>query len=451
MIHPAIIAQQRFGVGLAPGMDWERLGSSSFAKDYVSVQLDAEPEAFAIKGRPDSATTARTFIEFQSKQAKARKSGDVDAVKAIKLPDIYNVDVATHIHHAVNSETPLIERLCWFWSNHFCVAASKNQFVKLMAGPFEREAIRPYVLGSFRDMLHAVVRHPAMLQFLDNQTSVGPNSPFGKKKNKGLNENFAREIMELHSLGVNGGYSQDDVIAFAKALTGWSLTGSKAELPRSFHFFADRHEPGEVELLGRKYSQTGMGQTEAILDDLARHSSTASFISEKLARYFIGEAPPEDLVAALTQRFKETHGNLKELVLYLVNHPSSWEIKPAIYLSPIEMLVSSLRSASLDVDQGMILRYMRTFGQTLWDVPSPAGWPDENEAWASPDAIMERIDWLTKVVGPMVSNRNFDADAFAHDLLGGQIGETLQMSLQKSRNKTEKVVLLLLSPELQRR
>ena len=196
------------------------------------------------------------------------------------------------------------ERLVVFWSNHFCISANKGGLARMWAGSFEREAIRPHVFGRFADMLKAVEQHPAMLFFLDNQQSLGPDSRAGQNRKRGLNENLAREIMELHTLGVGGGYTQDDVTSLARIITGWTFAGRQGQLgaPGTFVFNANAHQPGPQRLLGKIYEDNGLAQGEAALADIARHPSTAKFIATKFARHFVADDPPPALVARLHGR-----------------------------------------------------------------------------------------------------------------------------------------------------
>jgi uncharacterized protein (DUF1800 family) len=214
----------------------------------------------------------------------------------------YRAEALARLQRAVIVDCGFVERLVAFWSNHFCISANKGELARMWAGSFEREAIRPYVLGRFGDMLRAVEQHPAMLFFLDNQQSLGPDSRAGQNRKRGLNENLAREIMELHTLGVGGGYSQDDVTSLARIITGWTFAGRQGQLgaPGSFVFNANAHQPGAQRLLGKTYENNGVAQGEAALADIARHPSTAKFIATKFARHFVADDPPPALVARLT-------------------------------------------------------------------------------------------------------------------------------------------------------
>src|SRR5256885_1257107 len=220
-------------------------------------------------------------------------------------------EARAHYEPAINADIGFVERLVWFWSNHFCVNADAT----VMAGAYEREAIRPHVLGRFADMLLAAESHPAMLIYLDNAQSMGPNSVAGVNRDRGLNENLAREILELHTLGVRTVYTQEDVTSFAKVITGWTLltTETNPHHGGEFLYHPRMHEPGAQTVLGKAYRDTGVEQGRAVFADLARHQATAKHIAGKLARHFIADDPPPPLVERLTQRFIETDGDLWQI------------------------------------------------------------------------------------------------------------------------------------------
>ena len=225
----------------------------------------------------------------------------------------FRAEALAKLQRGVIADCGFTERLVVFWSNHFCISAGKGGLARMWAGSFEREAIRPHVLGRFGDMLKAVEQHPAMLFFLDNQQSLGPDSRAGQNRNRGLNENLAREIMELHTLGVGGGYSQDDVTSLARIITGWTYAGRQGQLgaPGTFVFNANAHQPGAQAVMGKIYQPNGVAQGEAVLADIARHPSTAKFIATKFVRHFVADDPPPALVARLADVFGKSDGDLK--------------------------------------------------------------------------------------------------------------------------------------------
>lgn len=352
---------------------------------------------------------------------------------------------------AIRTGTPFAERLTSFWANHFCVSTSRP-FVNRIAGAYEREAIRPYVLGRFRSMLGAVAHHPAMLSYLDNVSSVGPHSAIGQKRKKGLNENLGREMLELHTLGADGGYTQEDVTNLAKALTGWTFHKDHSEKAGTFDFEEQLHEPGAVTIMGKRYAQEGPEQAEAIMDDLARHPATANHMARKLARHFVSESPPPALVEELAAVFRRTDGDLRAVSAALASSDAAWKPDPVKVLPPYDFLVSSFRAAQVVPHPRLVERTLSTFGQPLWGVPSPAGWPDEDLAWAAPVAMLERIDWADRAALDM--NRRDptrDVIELMEDVLGPSLSNETRQTVRRAESRRQAMALLLLSPEFQRR
>jgi uncharacterized protein (DUF1800 family) len=306
--------------------------------------------------------------------------------------EILQAETAARLARLATTDTPFLERLVLFWSNHFAVAAGKGQQLRATAGAFEREAIRPHVLGRFPDMLKAVESHPAMLAYLDNQQSVGPASRTGLNRGAGLNENLAREILELHTLGVDGGYSQADVTSLAKVITGWGFSGANGRLgePGRFVFDPARHEPGPQRVLGRDYPQAGVDQGEVVLLALAEHPATAQHIARKFARHFVADDPPERLVTRLAVTFIETGGDLKGLATVLLRAPEAWEGPGRKIRTPQEFLVASMRATGQVPETPRLLGALAAMGQPLWNPPGPNGYPDTIPAWASRRASTSR-------------------------------------------------------------
>jgi uncharacterized protein (DUF1800 family) len=276
----------------------------------------------------------------------------------------------------------------------------KGGFVRIAAGAFERDAIRPHVLGRFGDMLQAVESHPAMLFYLDNQLSIGPNSPAGQRTGRGLNENLAREILELHTLGVNGGYTQADVTALARIITGWTFAGRAGQLgePGSFVFNANSHEPGEQIVLGRPYAQRDVGQGREALADIARHPATAQHLAFKLARHFVADEPPPALVAKLTDIFRNTDGDLKAWAVALVDSSDAWDAPRTKMRNPQECLCAAGRIVRrMPEDPGQFLGALAFLGMPLWGPPGPDGFPDIAAAWASPEGMKVRLEICARI------------------------------------------------------
>ncbi len=291
---------------------------------------------------------------------------------------------------ASSTDIGFVERLVWFWSNHFCISAVK---VPGMAGAYEREAIRPHVLGRFADLLQAVESHPAMLFYLDNVQSMGADSVAGINRDKGLNENLARETMELHTLGVRSGYTQADVTSFANVLTGWSwIPPAEPDHGGEFAFVKRLHQPGDQIILGKRYPDTGVEQGRAVLADLARHPATAQHIGEKLAAHFVADDPPPSLVAKLAGTFHYSDGNLKEVAKTLIMADESWTPQRQKLKPPAEWVAGVIRLSGTQaiIPIGRIMNAQATLGAPLWRPPAPNGWPDTEAAWL--DGIPHRVD-----------------------------------------------------------
>ncbi|HEX7954290.1 MAG TPA: DUF1800 family protein, partial [Burkholderiales bacterium] len=301
-------------------------------------QANASADAMSATGSPNMASPDAPSMQNASPAKEPQKPLNV-------IQKTFRAEALARLQRATMAECGFVERLVTFWSNHFCTSASKGELARVWSGAFEREAIRPYVLGNFGEMLRAVEQHPAMLFFLDNQQSLGPESRAGINRHRGLNENLAREIMELHTLGVTGGYTQDDVAGLARIITGWTFAGRDGKLapPGTFTFFANAHEPGPQKLLGKVYEDTGLAQGEAALADIARHPATAKFIAAKFVRHFVADDPPPALVAKLESVFRKTGGDLRVMTLALVDADEAWQAPMTKIRMPYEYLVATGR------------------------------------------------------------------------------------------------------------
>ena len=310
----------------------------------------------------------------------------------------------------------------------------------------------PHVLGRFADMLRAVEQHPAMLFYLDNAQSFGPHSKAGQNRKRGLNENLAREILELHTLGVDGGYTQADVTALARILTGWTFAGREGRIgePGTFVFFANAHEPGEQTLLGKVYPAGGIEQGEAALADLARHAATARHIARKLARHFVADNPPDSLVAKLEKVFRATDGDLKSISVALIDADESWTTPLTKMRTPEEFMLAALRAIDrMPDDPGPILGPLAAMGMPLWQPPGPNGWPDTVDAWASAEGMKSRLDASASIAarGKNLINPSELLDAVAGEAASA---ETRQ-AVARAESRQQGLALLFMSPEFQRR
>jgi uncharacterized protein (DUF1800 family) len=352
---------------------------------------------------------------------------------------------------AVEPALGLAERLVLFWSNHFCVSVAKGQIVRATAGALEREVIRPHVLGRFSDMLLAVSKHPAMLTYLDNRQSIGPGSRAGQNRRVGLNENLGREILELHTLGVSGGYTQADVTSLAKIITGWTFVGQaeKQGPAGTFLFTPNRHEPGAQVLLGKTYAQADVTQGEAALLDLARHPATAQHTALKLAKHFVADAPPPALVAKLADVFRKTDGDLAAVSRALVTSDEAWKGELTKMRTPYEWMAAAARFAGLPKEPGHIVQPLNGLGQPLWGVPGPNGFPDTVAHWASPESLRARLDMAA------VQARRIPADVnpseLALALFDAALSPETAQAVRRAESKPQGLAILLMSPEFQRR
>jgi uncharacterized protein (DUF1800 family) len=371
----------------------------------------------------------------------------------------YLAAVGARASSALQTSTPFVERLVHFWSNHFAVSVDKLLVIGL-AGVFERDAIRPHVLGRFEDLLLAVVRHPAMLLYLDQAQSMGPGSfagrraraAAGQQRTRGLNENLAREILELHTLGVRGGYSQEDVTEFARALTGWTLPDGESVNDGSvtFRFVSALHEPGARKMLDRNYADGGEQQARDILHDLCIAPATARHIAHKLARHFVADDPPPALVQRLADAFERTGGDLPSLYRELVASPEAWQPAPTKFKTPWEWAISSLRALGRrEVTPVQTTNLMNQLGQPVWRPGSPAGYDDTAATWAAPDALLRRVEVAQRLA--VQSGDAIDARALAPQVLPRALGETTANAIARAETGATALALLLVCPEFMRR
>ena len=416
-------------------------------------------QASLVTGMPQPAAEMATSRE--PKQAVVVDPEKKELQKAIRAD--YVTMTGARLSSALTTDAPFVERLVHFWANHFAVSIDKQPVIGL-AGLLEFEAIRPHVLGKFSDMLLAVEQHPAMLLYLDQAQSIGPNSPVGQEVaarggKRGLNENLGREIMELHTLGVRTGYTQADVTEFARALTGWTVSGlargPAARLlgdgePGEFHFAEALHEPGTRTIMGKHYPEGGEAQGRAILMDLAANRATAKHIAFQLARHFAGDTPPQPLVGRLTQTYLASGGDLPSMYRALVNSPKPWTPGPVKFKTPWEWSVSALRAVNLDnIPPQMAVGLMNQMGQPVWKPGSPAGYDDIAASWAAPEALMQRVEAAKRISDRAGSS--IDPRAIAEIILPGSLSDPTRTAIARAESPAEGLALLLVSPEFLRR
>jgi uncharacterized protein (DUF1800 family) len=391
------------------------------------------------------------------------KNPEADPAKRIEngrkqIAGMYQEQVAARYRLAMHTEEPFRERLVHFWTNHFAVSADKAQVLGL-AATLEYEAVRPHLAGRFVDLLLAVESHPAMILNLDNQASIGPNSPLARRAGErterklDINENLAREILELHTLGVHGGYTQTDVTTFAQALTGWSVGAKRGKEPQragQFFFREAAHEPGAKSILGKRYTQEGIEQPRAVLKDLANHPATATHVATKLARHFIADEPPAAVVERLAKVFRDSGGDLPSLHRALVESPQAWQTPATKFKTPHDFVVSTFRMLDF-VPQlpQQILAPFQLLGQRPYSPGSPAGWPDTASQWDGPDALLKRIEWAS-AIGNRIGSKAQPL-ALGQQALGASLLERTRTAISRAESGAQGLTLLLASPEFQRR
>jgi uncharacterized protein (DUF1800 family) len=475
------IALNRFGLGARPN-DQRPIDP----KRWLLGQFDRfEPRPTALAQVPSRAQVVDQLAQYLAEQQMAARAKrqmqpasmpvdgipqqadkQVDPVKRYLRQTIredYLAMNSARLASALTTDSPFVERLVHFWANHFAVSVDKLPVIGL-AGLLEFEAIRPHLLGKFSDMLLAVEQHPAMLVYLDQAQSIGPDSLVGQRialrggRQRGLNENLAREIMELHTLGVRTGYAQADVTEFARALTGWTVSGlgrgPAARMiggtPGQFQFAEALHEPGSRTIIGKKYDQRGEAQARAVLFDLAASPATAKHLSTKLARHFAGDDPPPALVDRLAKAYLASGGDLPTVYRTLVGSPEAWAPQPVKFKNPWEWSVSALRAIGLrELEPQIAAGVLKQLGQPTWQPGSPAGWDDVAASWAGPDALVRRVEVAQRLADRAGSS--VDARTLAEKLFPGSLGEPTRTAIARAESPAEGLALLLVSPEFVRR
>ncbi|MCY9824559.1 DUF1800 domain-containing protein [Vibrio chagasii] len=445
-----ILGEQRFGFG-------PKLGQKTYYSPLE--QLDKKPFVHqSIQALPTTESILITIGENREQRKKAK--ADEQKMQAMKkeaqsfLRTHYRQQ--SQARHLQSVETPygFQERIIQFWSNHFAISVDNRKLMPLAAS-IENDVVRKYWNGNFSDMLMASSKHPAMLLYLDNQLSIGPNSKVGKRRDKGLNENLAREILELHTLGVDGFYTQQDVIALAKAISGW---GIKFQSPNAgFRFANNLHEPGSITLLGKSYAQSGISQGESCLEALANHKDTAKHLVDKLCQYFIGDTPKE-LSEQMVAIYRKGDGDLLPVYRLLLGSKEANEPKPNRFRPPKEWLFAVLRSADIPLNDKQALNTLNTLGQPPFKPGSPAGWSDQDRDYNSPSALTQRMQVANRLASITIKSAKASGtkpkavvDNVIAALYGDAIDEHTQIVLNKADSAAMQLSLLWLSPQFQYR
>ncbi|MGL3107686.1 DUF1800 domain-containing protein [Bradyrhizobium sp. BR 1432] len=474
-----VLALHRFGMGPRPG-SIAAVGTDP--RGALIAELEQPLVLSAAASLPTSAKAYRTVADANARRTARAKQAQQQAKKpqmaaapvmsedqaqgqrqekdaaemaakqaADAIPDpgrpIYLQEAKLRTEAALAADIGFAERLVWFWSNHFCVSANR---IQSMSGAYEREAVRAHALGRFVDLLQAVEGHPAMLFYLDNLESMGANSTAGINRNRGLNENFAREIMELHTLGVRTGYTQEDVISFANVLTGWTLVppGADPQHGGEFTFNPRLHEPGGQTVLGKRYEQDDVEQGRAVLRDLAAHPATATHVATKLARHFVADEPPPALVEQMAKMFRDTDGDLKQVAIAMVSSDEAWRGPPSKLKRPGEWVIGMVRATGIMVvDPVRFTGGQELLGEALWRPPAPKGYPDDEASWI--DGVGRRLDVANNFAERITGMT--DPQAIIEDVFASQIAPEVKQAVGRAESRQQALALLFMSADFQRR
>jgi uncharacterized protein (DUF1800 family) len=451
----ALRALNRFGLGARTG-ERRRINDP---RAWLRAQLAGGAPTIAA---PPAGAPAALGDAIRAFRGPARQTPEQRQQLRRKLIEIASQESVAALTARVTTDRPFVERLVAFWSNHLCISTAAKVPVAPLAGSYEREAIRPHVLGRFEDMVLASAKHPAMLVYLDNFQSIGPNSRGAQRGRgrRGLNENYARELLELHTLGVNGGYTQLDVLELAKVLTGWTVSGlqngglrlrgsasaSQAEI--GFAFQDLLHEPGTRTVLGVKYSDAGVEQGERVIRDLCRHASTATFVATKLVTHFVADVPPAGAVEKLARVFRTSGGDLRAVAEAFVEIEDAWTDATRKFRTPQDWLVAVLRAVSAPGVNVMTLPVLRQLRHPLWAPQAPKGFGDTMQEWADPDSLLNRAE-LARTLARRMRDARLDGAALL-DVIEVGTGDPLRALLaDASIAAADRVALAIAGPAFQ--
>jgi len=433
----------------------------------LQAPAGATPDAIA-----EAVHAFRSIGQTSSSQDQQRASQQARR----RLVAIAAADSHATLNQRVTTDRPFVERLVAFWSNHLCVSIEAKVLVAPLAGSYEREAIRPHVLGRFEDMVLASARHPAMLVYLDNLQSIGPRSRGaqfsgrgGQGQKRGLNENYARELLELHTLGVDGGYTQQDVQELAKILTGWTVAGLVRERQAmgqrgrrpargvpypaqrdhiAFAFQPMLHEPGTKTVLGVKYNEDGEDEGVRVIRALCQHPSTSKFVAGKLVKHFVSDEAPAAAVERVARVFRDTHGDLRAVSLALVDLSDAWTDGARKFRTPQDWLVAVLRGFNANETSDTLLPLLRQLRHPLWSPQSPKGFGDTAQEWADPDSLLNRAE-LARTVARRLRVQRVDPRGLA-ELADVAPGDPLHGFLRDNAIPVdERIALALAGPAFQ--
>lgn len=455
----------RLSFGPTPG-DLEtvkQLGTEAYIQQQLHPESIPEPQALTTKLSQLemlNLTPLQLFeqISFPKLSKGEKLTPDQQKERRKKENQVLEQATEARLLQAIASPRQLQEVMVDFWYNHFNVFSRKG-IDRILVGAYEQDAIRPHVFDRFRDLLGATVRHPAMLHYLDNVQNTASNANGNAKRKQGLNENYARELMELHTLGVNGGYTQQDVIALAKIFTGWTFRRSaQASVdPNGFYFDSKRHDFSDKVFLGKTIKGSGLNEGEQALDILAKSPATAHHISYQLAQYFVTDQPPTALVDRLSKTFLATDGNIREVLALLFHSPEFLDKNNynAKFKTPYQYAISSVRAIGIDVKNPRpIIRLLQQLDMPLYGCLTPDGYKNTEDAWLNPDAMTRRISFATSLANgrvPLtpVSGTSIDPEQLSATL--GNLFSTQTQQIIATSPKKLRSALILGSPEFMHR
>jgi len=429
------LAPHRFGLGARPDVP---LPADPLA--WLDAQTTTEPAPLRPPdGRDAPVTLVEGYAAWREHDASPPPPGQMSPVTRL-----FRAEQEVWAAHLLTSAAPFHDRLTTFWLNHFTVAERGGFGVTTGFAPLLREVVRPRVTGRFADLLVAVSLSPAMLHYLDQTASVGPNSAWGRRSGRGLNENLAREIMELHTLSPAAGYVQADVTAFARLMTGWGVERQRE--PFATLFRPGSHEPGPKTVLGREFGE-GPAAYEAALRWLAAHAATLRHLATRLVRHFIADDPPGPAVAAIEAVLRDTDGDLGAAARALPRLPGAWDPQLRKLRSPAEYAVALMRAGGL-AEPRPLLAAMTALGQPLWNAPQPNGWPDTAAGWAGAEPVMQRVDLAYDLAGRFARQ---DPRRMLDAVLGPLAGDATRQAVSRAGSARDAIALLFASREMQRR
>lgn len=440
-IPQAVLAVNRFGLGAKSG---ELDLVQKDPRGWIIGQIDNPVIPPEIKN--SSQMAVKTAQEI--KKLKAASGNDRQKMRETERKmdrQLFVEQTSARIMMHAQTDQPFVERMVLFWSNHFTVSTQRTGIIGLVHH-FENEAIRPHINGRFVDMLQAVVHHPAMLLYLDNARSIGDQSPQGRKRQKGLNENLAREILELHTLGVNGGYTQNDIIAFANILTGWSVDQNDR---LQFVFRPQTHQPGSKSFLGHEFLQNGQQEGVDALNMLAKHPATARHIATKLARHFISDTPSEESIKAIETTFLQSDGNLSKVMKKIIELKEIWDSPFKKYKTTYEFVVSALRLTGQGANSKQTMQALNVLDFRPFNASSPAGYEDTIDYWLAPNALIKRIEWANRIAQSLPAG--VEPLSLAQAAFSTELSPNTAQIIERAASGPDGIVLLLSSPEFQRR